>query len=195
MDNVNNLVTTGCKHTFHQDCLRQWCYVVHTCPVCRHDIPITCASLMPEPEPVPPPVAEPMAEMNWDAMAMAANIQDEQAMEAIVTRIRNGDSSNLFGANLYGADLEGANLSGADLENVNLEGADLQGANLQHTFLLRANLQYADLTGANLQGANFTDANNVDEAIFGNNTGTPIGLPNNINLSGGKRKTRKTRRK
>ena len=52
MDNVDELVTTKpCKHTFHQDCLRRWCNEKHTCPVCREQIPETCASLMPPPPP------------------------------------------------------------------------------------------------------------------------------------------------
>ncbi len=61
--------------------------------------------------------------------------------------------TDLFCANLQGADLAGANLQGADLLQANLQGALLQGAKLQGADLRFANLQGADLTGANLQGA------------------------------------------
>ena len=42
-----------------------------------------------------------------------------------------GDTSNLQGADLYGANLRGANLYGANLRGADLYDADLQGANLQ----------------------------------------------------------------
>ncbi len=66
------------------------------------------------------------------------------------------------------------------LEDANLQGAHLEGAHLE---------------GARLERANFTNALNINDATFGNNTGTPIGLPANINLSGGKRKNAKNKSK
>ena len=50
---------------------------------------------------------------------------------------------DLFGANLYGADLSGANLYGADLY-----GADLRMANLSGVDLYGADLRRANLSGA-----------------------------------------------
>lgn len=83
----------------------------------------------------------------------------------IVTEARKkGDTPNLRGANLGGADLRDANLCGADLRGANLCGADLQGANLSGAYLWGANLQGANLRDANLsdadlQGADLRDAN------------------------------------
>jgi len=233
MDNINDIVNTKpCNHTFHQDCLRSWCLSQTNtkCPLCRTPIPDTCetdlgvgvpayAPRSPDYAPGSPDYS-PVAEMNW----MDANIQDEQAMEEIVARIRNGDSTNLRGVDLLGADLSNANLTRVDLTNSILTGADLSTTNLVEANLTHADLTYADLTEANLeranltgtdlsnadltgadltganltgaylQGANFTNVLIVNEATFGSNTGTPIGLPNDINLNGGKRKTRKAKK-
>ena len=68
----------------------------------------------------------------------------------------NLQGANLIGANLQGADLVRTNLQGADLQNANLQGADLRYANLQGADLQNANLQGADLRYANLQGANLS---------------------------------------
>jgi len=41
MNNVNNLIATDCKHTFHKDCLREVCSRTPRntpCPICRRDI-------------------------------------------------------------------------------------------------------------------------------------------------------------
>jgi uncharacterized protein YjbI with pentapeptide repeats len=61
--------------------------------------------------------------------------------------------------NLYGADLRGANLYGADLRGADLRGANLEGADLRGAYLRGANLEGADLEGANLRGANLRGAN------------------------------------
>jgi hypothetical protein len=47
MDNVNVLIATDCKHTFHKDCLRRWCQTQANkkCPLCRGDISNTCTDL------------------------------------------------------------------------------------------------------------------------------------------------------
>ena len=47
---LNPIVTTKCKHTFHEECLIGWCSAQHankTCPVCRADIKDTCDSIGP----------------------------------------------------------------------------------------------------------------------------------------------------
>ena len=44
------IITTRCKHTFHEDCLVGWCSAQHdrkTCPVCRADISATCTEIEP----------------------------------------------------------------------------------------------------------------------------------------------------
>ncbi len=44
------IITTRCKHTFHEDCLVGWCSAQHdrkTCPVCRADITATCTEIAP----------------------------------------------------------------------------------------------------------------------------------------------------
>ena len=44
------IITTRCKHTFHEDCLVGWCSAQHdnkTCPVCRADIATTCTEITP----------------------------------------------------------------------------------------------------------------------------------------------------
>lgn len=44
------IVTTKCKHTFHENCLVGWCSAqraVKTCPVCRGDIKGTCEAIGP----------------------------------------------------------------------------------------------------------------------------------------------------
>ena len=71
--------------------------------------------------------------------------------------------ANLYGANLYGADLRSANLYGADLRSAdlgdaNLRSANLYGADLRSANLYGANLYGADLGDADLYGANLGDA-------------------------------------
>ena len=47
---LNPIVTTKCKHTFHEECLIGWCSAQNfkkTCPVCRADIKDTCDSIGP----------------------------------------------------------------------------------------------------------------------------------------------------
>jgi len=75
--------------------------------------------------------------------------------------------ANLYGANLRGADLYGANLRGADLRGANLGGANLRGANLGGANLRGADLYGADLGGANLYGANLRGANLADKKLIG----------------------------
>ena len=44
------IVTTKCKHTYHEDCLIGWCSAQRankTCPVCRGDIRDTCEAIGP----------------------------------------------------------------------------------------------------------------------------------------------------
>ena len=44
------IVTTKCKHTYHEDCLIGWCSAQRankTCPVCRGDIKDTCEAIGP----------------------------------------------------------------------------------------------------------------------------------------------------
>ena len=44
------IITTRCKHTFHEDCLVGWCSAQQgskTCPVCRADITATCTEILP----------------------------------------------------------------------------------------------------------------------------------------------------
>ena len=47
---LNPIVTTKCKHTFHEECLIGWCSAQNankTCPVCRANIKDTCDSIGP----------------------------------------------------------------------------------------------------------------------------------------------------
>ena len=60
--------------------------------------------------------------------------------------------TNLYCANLEGADLRVADLSGANLTVANLYRANLTGADLCRAILTGANLTGADLRGANLTG-------------------------------------------
>jgi len=48
MDNIDNLITTDCNHTFHKDCLRRWCRAQarNECPLCRENIANICSSLI-----------------------------------------------------------------------------------------------------------------------------------------------------
>jgi hypothetical protein len=72
-------------------------------------------------------------------------------LELHIKWLRNEDGGKR--ANLYGADLYGADLSRADLYGANLSGADLYGANLSGADLYGANLYGADLSRADLSGA------------------------------------------
>jgi hypothetical protein len=47
MNNVNVLIATDCNHTFHKDCLREWCQnqANTKCPLCRKPISNTCTDL------------------------------------------------------------------------------------------------------------------------------------------------------
>jgi hypothetical protein len=76
----------------------------------------------------------------------------------------NLSRANLYGANLYRAELSranlyGANLSRADLSRAELSRANLSGANLSRADLSRANLSRANLSGADLSGADLYGAN------------------------------------
>jgi hypothetical protein len=70
-----------------------------------------------------------------------------------------GARANLYGADLYGADLSSANLYGADLSSANLGSANLSSANLYGADLSSANLRSANLRSANLRGADLRSAN------------------------------------
>jgi len=78
--------------------------------------------------------------------------------------------SLLISTNLWMADLQGADLEDANLGRANLESANLASANLE-----RANLSGANLHDANLEGANLEDAN-IEGAKGVNLKGT-IGTP------------------
>lgn len=67
--------------------------------------------------------------------------------------------ADLCGVNLWGADLYRANLSGAILCDANLREVNLRGANLYRTNLCGASLYDADLLGANLGGADLREVN------------------------------------
>ena len=71
---------------------------------------------------------------------------------------KEGERTDLSGANLQEAILRGANLQGAILRGAKLQGAKLDGANLQGADLVKAKLQEAELWEANLQGANLLSA-------------------------------------
>ncbi|NQT47097.1 MAG: pentapeptide repeat-containing protein [Candidatus Omnitrophica bacterium] len=86
--------------------------------------------------------------------------------------------SDLFDADLKGANLLGANLVGKDLTGANLEGADLNRANLSGARLWHANLRDAKLSEANLSGADFWGAKLCGAQIW------------NAELSGAKSLTR-----
>ena len=66
--------------------------------------------------------------------------------------------ANLYGANLYGADLRWANLYGADLSVADLSEANLYGANLREANLYGADLRRANLYGADLRRADLSEA-------------------------------------
>ncbi|KJU85859.1 pentapeptide repeat-containing protein [Candidatus Magnetobacterium bavaricum] len=82
--------------------------------------------------------------------------------------------SNLSGVNLRGADLResdlsGANLREADLRESDLSGANIRGANLRGANLRGTNLRGANLSGANLRGANLTGADLREAVSIGAN--------------------------
>jgi uncharacterized protein YjbI with pentapeptide repeats/3',5'-cyclic AMP phosphodiesterase CpdA/WD40 repeat protein len=114
----------------------------------------------------------------WSARALAANLGNATADNALLVRrrlvatglmiestarevdlsrqdLRGRDLSgqNLPGAQFIGADLSGANLRGAMLTGAWLSGADLSGADLTHADLRNADLQDARLVGTTLLGA------------------------------------------
>jgi uncharacterized protein YjbI with pentapeptide repeats len=111
---------------------------------------------------------------------------DEQELKNILDKHfkwlrgeNGGKRANLFGANLFGAnlsraDLFGANLSRADLSGANLSGANLSRANLFGANLSRADLSRADLSGANLSGADLSRADYIEKA---KNLFYPIACP------------------
>jgi hypothetical protein len=75
--------------------------------------------------------------------------------------------ANLSMANLYGANLSEANFYGTNLSVANLSGANLYGANLSMANLSGANLYGANLYGANLYGANLSEANLYGADLYG----------------------------
>ena len=83
--------------------------------------------------------------------------------------------ADLYGANLRWADLRGADLYGADLRWADLYGADLYGANLRGADLYGANLRGADLRGADLRGASLYEANLSGSPAVLSLTGMPSG--------------------
>lgn len=77
--------------------------------------------------------------------------------------------ADLCGVNLWGADLYRANLSGAILCDANLREVNLRGAKLYRTNLCGASLYDADLRGANLGEANLCEANLCRANLYGAN--------------------------
>lgn len=88
------------------------------------------------------------SQINSEAVAAAAELRAQGALEGGALR-----GVRLIGANLQGADLSGAELAGARLEWADLRNSDLRGANLTGAHLEVANLQRARLAGAVLRGA------------------------------------------
>jgi len=78
-----------------------------------------------------------------------------------------------------------ANLNNADLAGLDLSGMDLTGASFLIADLTGANLSGANLTDAVVIDANFTDAN-LTNVISSGLTGTPFGMPRDVQLVGGK---------
>jgi DNA-binding Xre family transcriptional regulator len=126
------------------------------------------------------------------------DVQKISSQESLEVKIRRGDfrganlsGADFRGANLSRADLSGANLSGAILSRANLSRADLSGANLSGAILSRANLSGADLSGADLSwadlswadlswaklirtdltGVDMSNVENLNGAVFGQNSG------------------------
>ncbi len=64
----------------------------------------------------------------------------------------------MFMSDLFEADLSGANLAGAELNGTNFSEADLGGANFSDAILSRADLNQAFLNGADFSGADLTGA-------------------------------------
>ena len=71
---------------------------------------------------------------------------------------RIGQTLNLRGADLHGADLMHAHLETADFEGANLMDAHLIGAHLEGAFLVRTHLERAKLYDAHLNGAFLSEA-------------------------------------
>ena len=119
-------ITTQCNHTFHRFCLSDHCRTRATmrldakCPLCRALISDTCLELGVVGVQAPVAVSEPDIE----------EPDNIERINEIVGRIRNGNLTNLQGADLRRANLRGADLEGADLRRANLRCAILVGANL-----------------------------------------------------------------
>ncbi len=69
-----------------------------------------------------------------------------------------GETLDLQGARLQGANLGGVKLQGANLRDVRLQGANLKSAQLQRADLQSARLQRVNLQSARLQGADLWNA-------------------------------------
>jgi uncharacterized protein YjbI with pentapeptide repeats len=96
----------------------------------------------------------------WGATLYETDLYEADLCEANLIR------ADLSRANLIGANLSGANLSEADLSRANLSGANLSGANLSEADLSRANLSRTDLMGVDL-----SNVENLNGAVFGQNSG------------------------
>jgi uncharacterized protein YjbI with pentapeptide repeats len=92
----------------------------------------------------------------------AETAQDVRAavMQAVAAK------SNLYAADLSGADLSRASLSGASLYAADLRGASLYAADLREADLRWADLRGADLSGANLSGASLYGANLSGASLY-----------------------------
>ena len=93
---------------------------------------------------------------------MKLEIKNRWAVKSSV----NLRGANLYGADLYRANLRDADLRGANLYRANLRNSNLRDANLRGADLYRANLRDANLYGANLYRANLYGANLRDANLY-----------------------------
>ena len=184
----NNDITTPCGHSFHINCLLEWCRrhnMATTCPLCREPIPDICADLLPNIAPdveteliqlpfpdipdIPdivtttdtPRVSPRVSPLTITDLNLETYLLPQT--ETVAHRVRNGFLHDLEGAYLEGIDLNHAfmlqaNLRGANLRSANLQGTDLRRANLRGAILFDADLRGANLRGANLSNADLTNA-------------------------------------
>ncbi len=184
--NEDNNITTPCGHSFHINCLLEWCRrhnLATTCPLCRDPIPDICAELLPDliqeaeerliqlPFPnIPdvPDIPDIIATTDIPRVSPRAspltitdlNIETNllPQIENVSRRVRHGFLNDLEGAYLEGIDLNHAVMRQANLVGADLTNANLQGADLRNANLRGAILVDTDLRGANLRGANLTNA-------------------------------------
>ena len=86
-------------------------------------------------------------------------IEVQNSQSEAIEHEREGDRTNLSGADLSHTDLAFVDLSGFNLAHANLSHANLTGANLNNTNLAHADLSRANLSRANLSNTDFSHAN------------------------------------